>query len=555
MPAFGTVHVHRLVVACGLVLLAVCCDAKGPPSLQTPRPPRATLRIVAMTDLSGYLEPCGCQSRPLGGIDKAAARLRELRADGSPILFVAAGDLFFAPESHVDPELDGSSAEAATQQQWQAEALAKILAQLGMVAATPGPADQRFGLARLRELGRIGGFPLLDGSRAPGAPEPRELGPGANPAQPHESLLLTRAGTRIGLWGLSDQGMSAAVASPPDLRAQAKRLTAELRARGAAVVIGLLQADARTARRLAGATAGLDFLVHGGSDSPQVLPPERVGGTTLLRAAHRGHGLLVVDVMRAGDGPLLDISPWTRRAQQLALGRRIDELSARVAEWERDRGVARTALAEQQAQLARLREELAALELPVRAQGNVFSARFVELDTSTPSDPDTRALLDAYNKRVNEHSRSALANVLPKPATKGQPSYLGSARCGDCHEAEFAWWKGQAHGLAYATLERRNTQFNLSCVGCHVTGYNQAGGSTAVHVDGLTNVGCESCHGPGSVHVADAGAEASRNVRREVPEAVCKRCHNPEHSDRFEYATYRGRLIVEGHGLRAESAR
>jgi hypothetical protein len=87
-----------------------------------------------------------------------------------------------------------------------------------------------------------------------------------------------------------------------------------------------------------------------------------------------------------------------------------------------------------------------------------------------------------------------------------------------------------------------------------VTGYNQAGGSTVVHVDGLTNVGCESCHGPGSVHVADTDAEASKNVRREVPEAVCKRCHNAEHSDRFEYATYRGKLIVKGHGLPAEHA-
>ena len=38
-----------------------------------------------------------------------------------------------------------------------------------------------------------------------------------------------------------------------------------------------------------------------------------------------------------------------------------------------------------------------------------------------------------------------------------------------------------SHGRAYATLEQRNKQFNLSCVGCHVTGYDQPGGATVVH--------------------------------------------------------------------------
>jgi hypothetical protein len=268
----------------------------------------------------------------------------------------------------------------------------------------------------------------------------------------------------------------------------------------------------------------------------------------LLHAAHRGHGLLVVELTQAGKGPFVDASAWTQRAQDQAAQRQIAELSARIAEWERDPGVDRGALQAQQARLADLQAAQANAGKHPSANGNTFDARFIELGPDAPSDPEVRAAIDALNQRVNAHNREALANVLPKPAAPGQPSYVGSARCGQCHAPELAWWKGHPHGNAYATLERRNVQFNLSCVGCHVTGYNQPGGSTLAHVEDLTNVGCESCHGPGSLHAAAPNREAAGNVQREVPESVCRRCHNPEHSDLFEYATYRARLIAPGHG-------
>ena len=245
------------------------------------------------------------------------------------------------------------------------------------------------------------------------------------------------------------------------------------------------------------------------------------------------------------------MSRWTRESQQRVLDARIAELAARVAEWRRDPNIDKRLLAEQDARLTALRSELAALRTPPRPQGNAFSAQFIELAPETPGDPDIRALIDAHNKRVNEHNRVALASLMPKPVAPGMPGYAGSARCGDCHAQAEAWWQGHAHGTAYATLEKRDAQFNLSCVGCHVTGYNRPGGATVVHNEGLINVGCESCHGPGSLHAHDPDVDASKNVQREVPEITCKQCHTPEHSDRFEYATYRAKLIVPGHGLPA----
>ena len=90
--------------------------------------------------MNGFLQPCGCQSRPLGGFDKAATRLREMGADGVPGLFVSAGNLLFGAEAE-QPKVEGAEAEAATQAQWQAEALAKMLGRLSLAAAVPGTAD------------------------------------------------------------------------------------------------------------------------------------------------------------------------------------------------------------------------------------------------------------------------------------------------------------------------------------------------------------------------------------------------------------------------------
>jgi hypothetical protein len=132
---------------------------------------------------------------------------------------------------------------------------------------------------------------------------------------------------------------------------------------------------------------------------------------------------------------------------------------------------------------------------------------------------------------------------------------VGSAACQSCHAEAFSWWRDHPHGRAYSTLETRHKQYNLACVGCHVTGYLQPGGSTVTHLGDagtLQNVGCENCHGPGSAHVTSAGAVAP--LQRNPPERVCVSCHNAEHSDTFVYDAFLRTLRVPGHGLPSTGA-
>lgn len=521
-----------------LACLAACeGDARPPGSARAGALPApvASLRIVAMTDVYGYLEPCGCQSRPLGGVDKAATVLKELSADRVPTLMLAAGNLFFEPAETSDhgatsPEHE---AEAKTQSLWQAEALADVLKNFELAAAVPGPADARYGQEQLAALKERSHVALLGGGW---------------PA----SQLFERGALRVGVWGGTDAASSGGAPGADPLIETAKKQTAALRAQGANVVIGLLNAEARVARRVAGSVEGLDFLLLAGAGHAAALPPERLGGTTLLQAGKHGHGLLVVDVFRAADakasGPLADVSAWTQGERGRATTARADELAARIAEWKSTAGTDAKLIAEQEQRLAILRAEARAASAAAAPAENSFSARFIELSPDVKDDAELSAVLAEHDKRVNEHNRVALASMKPLPVPAGMPGYAGSERCKSCHAAAFEWWRGHAHGRAYATLVEVNKQFSLKCVSCHVTGYGKPGGATVVHNEGLIDVGCESCHGPGSLHVEDRDTDEAKNVKLEVPQTQCVQCHNEEHSDQFAYDAYKKKLMAPGHG-------
>lgn len=108
-------------------------------------------------------------------------------------------------------------------------------------------------------------------------------------------------------------------------------------------------------------------------------------------------------------------------------------------------------------------------------------------------------------------------------------TFVGSEKCASCHQRQASAWASTGHGRAFATLQQRQKHRMGQCVGCHVTGYNYAGGFTdSGDLPGLQNVGCEVCHGTGSEHVATGGAMGM--PRRHPSHDVCGSCHNPEHS-------------------------
>ena len=116
--------------------------------------------------------------------------------------------------------------------------------------------------------------------------------------------------------------------------------------------------------------------------------------------------------------------------------------------------------------------------------------------------------------------------------------YTGSERCQPCHEQEYAVWTKSKHAHAFDILEKVHQDFNPTCVGCHVIGWQKSGGFVnASATPGLVHVGCEACHGPSSGH-PDSGAPY-----RGATLDGCRVCHTRENSPDYNPATYIPRVI------------
>jgi hypothetical protein len=523
-----TMSAVRTLAVFALMLAVAGCARCSPQPVRrdsgAARLPGATLRIAFITDLKGYLEPCGCTSRPLGGVDRLGGTLDRLRRDGTPTVFVAAGDLF----------LNGSSSESAAQQdRWQAETVVDVLDEIGLAAATPGRRDLTRGDDLLGSLRSHSDFAWL-GAGA-GAPSTIALAP---------VHMATVGATKVAFIGVTD----AWDASQESLVAAAREAVASAERGGARLVVTLIRGDRRLARAV-GLLPGVDFVIQGGLDAEHPEPPSPRGDAFVLEGGHQGQRLVVLDVYLRDDSPMRDESRWTRTAERERQLVQNAERRTQIAAWEQAGNVSPADLEAQREALRSGERAIQGLERdPDVAHGNAFLAEAIELAAGAPERSSIAARKEALARRINDHNRTAFADLLPPPVEEGTATYVGTPACRSCHASQFEWWRHHQHGRAYETLTTRHREYNLQCVSCHVTGYGRPGGATVTHnLEGaLVNVGCESCHGPGSLHVSTRRTDA---IDRVVPEATCTGCHNHEHSDQFAYDVYRARIVVPGHGL------
>ncbi len=128
------------------------------------------------------------------------------------------------------------------------------------------------------------------------------------------------------------------------------------------------------------------------------------------------------------------------------------------------------------------------------------------------ADHKVLALMEQYKKQLKDENylgrypQVSHANEIA--AGKGEaPQYISSENCKSCHDEAYAKWLKTPHHDAYQTLvnakEPSNNQFDPECIVCHTVGFGyKTGFRDAVATPKLLNVGCESCHGPGSEHRA-----------------------------------------------------
>jgi hypothetical protein len=465
--------------------------------------------LLFSADTRGYLGPCGCSENMRGGIDRAAFQVMEARKGSRPVLYIDGGDSFFGETS--------LSAAQVPQEERKAQALAEAMKRMGLAVRATGELDDVRGEAFRQGLG----LP--------------ELPPGG--------VKLLQAGARqVGVVAVREA-------------AQLVQASAEARKQGADFVVALFHgtvAQAQAAADQPGLEANLLLATHTATEFSGEEHKLVSAAVPVVGLQSKGRELLRVDLSY---GP--QKGAFSPVKSQEEVEREVAGLDQRMAMLNKEinlPGIDPQLHKLKQAKLEELvarKQQLLTAPAAVPSGTNAFSVRFLPLESSLQGQPEVKELITAYDRDVGKMNLAwAQQHGQDCPAPKkGEAAFVGNASCQECHQEAFPLWEKSKHSHAWETLEQQGKQFHLNCVGCHVTGYEQPGGVCRLDkVKGREDVGCESCHGPGSLHAEDP---TPKNIVRSPGRDLCVTCHNPENSPHFDFATYLPRVLGPGHGAPA----
>jgi hypothetical protein len=455
-----------------------------------------------------------------------------VRRAGKPadVLVVDAGNLTYPPEEVGAKRREGADLRAAF--------LARELGRLPFGGSALGDADLARGPDRLvppRLAANVTGTPLLRPSSV------KEVG-----------------GIKIGLFGLADPALARRFGwKAEDPAAVAEREAAALRRAGAEVIIALAAVERARARQIARSGA-VDFIVVGQGVGEGLARADEVGRTFVLAPADELQKLGRLDIVLRGETavgsrPVL-VDAGGPEAQELGreeLKRSIARLDAEIARWTKDGSADPAFVASRRKERDELAAKLAASPGAWQppAEGSYFTNRLIPMRRALPRDPALASSMRRLDQQVG--AANLRAAEPPPKAEPGRASFVGDQTCARCHKKALAFWKTTVHAHAWKTLVDGGKTGLEECVACHVTGFGEVGGASLGYVKGLTSVQCETCHGPGSLHVKEEGLEEPPAVRLTTSESTCVRCHTEKHSDTFKYVAYMRDVLGPGHGERA----
>lgn len=181
----------------------------------------------------------------------------------------------------------------------------------------------------------------------------------------------------------------------------------------------------------------------------------------------------------------------------------------------------------------------------------------VPMDSRFKSSPKILDLMQMYQKQLELEGLEGLGiRPLKNPLMKTNGLYVGSKRCESCHEESYKIWKKSRHAIAWKSLETSKPPrtFDPECIACHVVGWNaehrlpyQSGYLNGEETPQLRSIGCESCHGPGSLHMnAEVGSNEAlqKKYRKAVHleanlvKGICITCHDLDNSPKFNFDRY-----------------
>jgi len=525
----------------------------GPAAAFAAKPAAGERRLTLFytAEVHGTVEPCGCTSDPLGDISRLATVMADAKRAGGGVALVDAGGLGY-PEGAI-------SAKERPSADLRADFLGRELERLGLIGAGLGETDL------------VGGVDHLGPKRLAS----NIAGPGT--AAYLRSPTLQKIGEiSVGVLGVADPALAPGINGRAiDMTTAVQRDIERLRQQGAEIVVLLAPVERTVARKLARDT-GADVVVLGKRVGHGMPRSERVGRAFLVAPEDELQRVGRIDIVLRGSAPAENMAPPPppdladaggeegNRVRREEIDRTLEKIRLGLASWTGGAGggsgarpsTATSAPAPSDAPfVAAKRREQADLEAErarlsgawkAPATGSYAVNGLVPLRRAVKRDAAMAKRMKALDKAI------AAANLAqatpPPPAEPGRASFVGMAKCVTCHRGAGDLWKHTVHAQAWKTLVEGGKQADLKCISCHVTGFGQVGGSSLGFTKNLESVQCETCHGPGSLHVAGEGEESPIAIKRAVPETVCLGCHTEQHSDTFDYKPYLRDILGPGHG-------
>ena len=281
---------------------------------------------------------------------------------------------------------------------------------------------------------------------------------------------------------------------------------------------------------------------------------EKVGHAFLVAPADELQRVGRIDIVLRGKGPLVDAGgPEATALRRVEIDRDLARLDDELEAWAaRRRGGDRAFIAAKQRERDALAAERGAAGRAVEGARRARTSRTASsrCAAACPAIREVAApmrKLDATIAAINLNERQP-----PPPAEPGRPFYVGVDKCAGCHKTAAAFWKKTVHAPAWKTLVDGGKQADYKCVGCHVTGYGEVGGTSLGHTERLRRRPVRDLPRPRIDHVAEEGPEEPPAVQRRRPRARARACHNEQHSDTFQYEAYLRDIL--GPGPRRERA-
>ncbi len=419
------------------------------------------LVLMLTGQMEAYIQKCGCSSPQKGGLDRRYNFLEWLKKDkGLEVLSLDLGDLS-------DPEKTKLNAQAKLKYRYSMKALQAM----DYFAIGVGPNETRlplsFALAEFtiqdeKAYPKVHFANILDNEKIyVGTDKPwlydNDVYPGKNKINVGVvGIVGTEAKKQI---SEIDREMKFADQSGEVLKNSLKKITQKLK-KEADVNVLLYEGSLEDAKKVAALFPQFSIILCRSNEAEPPHEPTKVEGTDtlILQVGKRGQNVGIVGIFRT------------------------------------------------------IKQGKPALDF-------VYSVVAMTDDFETPED---KVVTQPVHKLLQQYADEVAANNYLKDFPKiphqvqaqfaniktegGLVHFVGSDACKKCHFVEYNTWSNTKHAHAFEDLKNKaknpsKRHLDGECIVCHSVGFEyQSGYDGSENTKHLINVGCENCHGPGSLH-------------------------------------------------------